>query len=189
MRERAVIASLLNFAVTRVNREMAGGTLEPGVWGTRISKPTGERMAAIVCDKYLVEAAIVNLLRNAVKYSVEVVGPPRVDIAVARHVRVGHAYVDISVSNMSRFIPPEYREVLLDPFTRYIDDPETAQKRGMGLGLHLVSEIAKAHGGGVSVNQSRDIGGRATAYRTTFTIRLAGDLSLGSYSASTRSEL
>jgi signal transduction histidine kinase len=184
--ERTVVASVLNFAVTRVNREIAGGILDPGVEGIRIGKPTGDRMAAIVCDRYLVEAAVVNLLRNAVKYSTEAPKLPVVDIAVTRVAQGEQSHFDISVSNTAGYIPPEYRQSLLDPFTRFTDDPDSARKRGMGLGLHLVNEIAEVHHGAVIISQSRESSNQPAVYRTTFTIRIAGDLTPGLYPMSMR---
>jgi PAS domain S-box-containing protein len=60
-------------------------------------------------------------------------------------------------------IPPALLPTIFDPFltTRH----PRAQSRGLGLGLFIVREIARAHGGSVDVSSSEGVG-------TTFSIRL-----------------
>ena len=58
------------------------------------------------------------------------------------------ATVRIEVENTGT-IPPEIRETIFSPFVRSTDS-----SRGAGLGLYIVEQIAKAHGGSVSVRTS-----------------------------------
>ena len=56
--------------------------------------------------------------------------------------------VRIEVENTGT-IPPEIRDTIFSPFVRSADS-----SRGTGLGLYIVEQIAKAHGGSVSVRTS-----------------------------------
>lgn len=55
------------------------------------------------------------------------------------------------VANQGKAIPPEVTSRLFEPFFR--GDGE-ADKSGLGLGLHIASEIAKAHGGALVAKSS-----------------------------------
>ena len=58
-------------------------------------------------------------------------------------------------------IPPAAQEQLFQPFSRGSDQPG---QRGLGLGLYIASEIAKVHGGTLTVASSPD--------ETRFTFRM-----------------
>jgi signal transduction histidine kinase len=90
-----------------------------------------------------------NLLTNALAYS-----PPDQPVQVELHGR--EKAVEITVSNAGTAIPPEEREVLFDPFRR---GRTAGEHRGLGLGLFIVEQIARAHGGEVRVESA---GGRTT---------------------------
>jgi signal transduction histidine kinase len=90
-----------------------------------------------------------NLLTNALAYS-----PP--DQPVQVELRGSESAVEIAVSNAGPVIPPEEREVLFDPFRRGLT---AGEHRGLGLGLFIVEQIARAHGGEVRVESA---GGRTT---------------------------
>ena len=95
-----------------------------------------------------------NLLGNALAY-----GPA--DEAVRVSVRGREQGVEIAVENGGAEIPEGDRESLFDPFRR----GRTGQKtRGLGLGLFIVQQIARAHGGDVRVESSPG--------RTVFTVTL-----------------
>lgn len=87
-----------------------------------------------------------NLLQNALTYG-------RTGDEVVVEVRGG----TIAVSNSGPEIPEADLAVLFDPFRRGREAP--SQSRGLGLGLFIVQQIARAHGGDVSVGSS---GGRVT---------------------------
>ena len=65
--------------------------------------------------------------------------------------------VEIAVSNSGPVIPEEERGVLFDPFRRGRQSAD--HPRGLGLGLFIVQQIARAHGGEVSVESGE---GRTT---------------------------
>ena len=60
-------------------------------------------------------------------------------------------------------IPPSILPMLFDPFRGSRPRPDAS--RGLGLGLFIVKEIARAHGGTVQVSSTADHG-------TTFVVRL-----------------
>jgi len=80
-----------------------------------------------------------NLLQNAVAY-----GPAGEPIEVA--VRGFDGQVEIEVANGGTAIPEDSLQTLFDPFRRG-DSPATSAHKGLGLGLFIVQQIARAHGG------------------------------------------
>jgi signal transduction histidine kinase len=85
-----------------------------------------------------------NLLTNAIIY-----GDPKQPIQVETEV-TGREFT-LSVTNAGPPIPEAAMERLFQPFFRGEVQPS---QHGLGLGLHIASEIAKAHGGGFSVSSS-----------------------------------
>ena len=92
-----------------------------------------------------------NLLTNALRYGEGVV---RIEGR-----RVGHA-IELSIHNGGAPITPDLLPIVFQAFERGAQD-----RVGLGLGLFIVREIVKSHGGDVSVASSAEVG-------TTFTIRL-----------------
>lgn len=84
-----------------------------------------------------------NLLENALAHS-------PVDSAVAIAVTAGPGRVEIIVENDGPPIPDPVLGRLFDPFRRGAARRGKAA-RGLGLGLYIVDQIARAHGGDVSV--------------------------------------
>jgi sigma-B regulation protein RsbU (phosphoserine phosphatase) len=60
---------------------------------------------------------------------------------------------ELSVANGGRAIPPLAMEYLFQPFFRGTVRPS---QQGLGLGLHLVSEIARAHSGRIAVSSTQE---------------------------------
>jgi len=69
---------------------------------------------------------------------------------------------EISVHNFGDPIPPQQQASLFQPLVR---GTEGGAVRSVGLGLYIVSEIAKAHGGEVTVRSTEDEG---TTFLATF---------------------
>lgn len=84
--------------------------------------------------------AISNLVANAIQH-----GRDPIVIELSDH----GEHVDITVRNAGE-IDPAVRHSLFDPFKR----GRGAYSGGLGLGLYIVCEIAKAHGGSVHVDSS-----------------------------------
>jgi signal transduction histidine kinase len=72
-------------------------------------------------------------------------------------------FVEVRVHNRGNPIPPELQARIFEPFTRA---ESAADREGLGLGLFIVREIVRAHGGTVEVASGEGEG-------TTFTVRLS----------------
>jgi sigma-B regulation protein RsbU (phosphoserine phosphatase) len=69
--------------------------------------------------------------------------------------------LEIAVCNRGNPIPPEAMERLFSPFSRGESSPS---EQGLGLGLYIASEIARAHGGRIDVTSTPEL--------TCFTFRM-----------------
>lgn len=98
----------------------------------------------VECDRFRVGQLFSNLLGNALTH-----GTPDVPIRVeaATHGSV----FDLSVTNGGECIPPAVLENLFQPFFRAASRPG---QKGLGLGLYIASEIARAHDGDLTVSSS-----------------------------------
>lgn len=106
-------------------------------------------------DSKRLRQLLANLVNNAVVH-----GDPTEAIEV--DAEANGAGVEIRVTNQGEPIPPHIIGRLFEPFVR----PNSENPRpGLGLGLYIASEIAKGHGGSLSVTSSRETG-------TTFMLRL-----------------
>ncbi|WP_245448275.1 HAMP domain-containing sensor histidine kinase [Neorhizobium sp. T6_25] len=110
----------------------------------------------VFVDAGRVGQLVSNLLGNALSHGAE-------DKPVGLSARVAGHDLIISVSNGGDPIPPETIGRLFQPFFRG-GDAAGRHEQGLGLGLHIASEIAKAHGGTLSVSSS--------AEKTTFEFRM-----------------
>lgn len=75
----------------------------------------------------------------------------------------GGSGLELSVSNEADPIPPEIQARLFEPFSR---GDSTTYKEGLGLGLYIAAEIAKSHGGTLTVF--------STPEETRFTFSMPG---------------
>jgi signal transduction histidine kinase len=117
---------------------------------SHVDVPNGLRF-----DPVRLQQLLANLLNNAVAH-----GDTRRPIRVDGRLEDGSIFLD--VTNFGTPINPATQVMLFQPFYR----PESATPRpGLGLGLFIASEIARAHGGTLTVCSSMDDG-------TCFTLRL-----------------
>jgi signal transduction histidine kinase len=106
----------------------------------------GDRLAQLVS----------NLLSNAVHYS-------PLDSPVHIETRGEERELVLTVHNTGAPIPPEVLPRLFQPMQRGV--AEVSQARSVGLGLYIVDQVVRAHGGRVEVASTAEAG-------TTFTVRL-----------------
>jgi signal transduction histidine kinase len=111
--------------------------------------------AAVRGDRVLLRRLVRNLIDNARRHA----GDESPEIAVATH--DGSAV--LSVRDRGAGVPPEERERIFEPFYRPAGFAESG--RGAGLGLALVRQIARSHGGDITC-EAADGGG------TRFVVRL-----------------
>jgi len=104
-------------------------------------------------DATLVERVVDNLVGNALKYAE---GP--VTVAVQRN----GAGAMLEVADEGTGLDAADRERV---FQRFFRGSSAAGTQGLGLGLSLVAEVAKWHGGGASVDARQ---GGGTVFRVTF---------------------
>ena len=107
--------------------------------GTVLLDVNGDDSARL--DPARVEQVVCNLVTNALKH-----GAPGAPVKVS--VSENGAGVRLEVTNRGTPLPPHLVPALFDPF-RSGDAPGS-----VGLGLFIVREIARAHGGSVSVRSS-----------------------------------
>lgn len=110
----------------------------------------------------LLYRAVYNLVENAIKYN-----HPSGKVTVTLHPRkvildassqphpADCAFIEISDTGIG--ISPEYQEKIFAPFFR-VDKSRSRAMGGAGLGLALVTEIARQHGGQVKVLESNEKG-------------------------------
>jgi signal transduction histidine kinase len=103
--------------------------------GYEIAFENAAGLTQISGDEGAIERAIANLIQNAIQY-----GGRSGKIVV----RVSPS--TISVTDDGPGVPPGDRERVFEPFYR-----SSAGSRGAGLGLNLVQEIARLHGGRVEI--------------------------------------
>ncbi|MFZ6640155.1 GAF domain-containing sensor histidine kinase [Undibacterium sp. TC4M20W] len=108
------------------------------------------------CDAGRLSQLLSNLLKNALVH-----GAP--DTPVHVQVQLNEGMLEVSVTNAGQAIPPDVLLQLFKPFWR--SSPAMGND-GLGLGLYIVAEIARSHGGTVDAQSN------TTA--TTFTFRVMG---------------
>lgn len=116
----------------------------------------------VIGSYLLLYRAVYNLVENAIKYNY-----PSGKVTVTLH--PGKVILDassqphpadcafIEISDTGIGISPEYQEKIFAPFFR-VDKSRSRAMGGAGLGLALVTEIARQHGGQVKVLESNEKG-------------------------------
>jgi signal transduction histidine kinase len=99
----------------------------------------------VSCDRHRIGRLLSNLLGNAIAYG-DPDQPIRIDGRTDNHV------FELSVANSGKPIPPDTLEKLFAPFAR--GGEVKSNRHGLGLGLYIASEIAKAHGGTLSATST-----------------------------------
>jgi len=103
----------------------------------------GTSHATVRGDKDHLEQVLINLITNAIKYSPEA---DKVDISVA----ASSDAVQIDVRDYGAGIPKAAQEKIFDRFYR-VQDEKNRGVLGLGMGLHIASEIVKRHKGKLTV--------------------------------------
>ena len=110
---------------------------------------------AVRCDLGRLQQVASNLLANALTH-----GLPDSPIKIGA--RADESDLVLEVWNAGEPIPAESLGKIFEPFWRH---SVSASRNGLGLGLHICSQIVRAHQGRISVTSTREGG-------TQFTVRL-----------------
>lgn len=114
--------------------------------------------AEVDWDPDRIEQVLENLVGNALKYS-----PERTPVRLGW--RRAESEIVIEVSNTGAPIPSSLLPHVFEPFRRGTHRDSAAARNGVGLGLYIVSNIVRQHGGTISVQSSEEAG-------TQFTVTL-----------------
>ena len=105
----------------------------------------------LLADPSLFQQLLNNLVSNAIKYT-----PPQGKIKF--NAKVFGDLVEFSLSNTTFLSLDGIDDRIFQRFYRHLNDPniDTQRPKGDGLGLSLCQEIAKAHGGTLSLHKGPD---------------------------------
>lgn len=113
-----------------------------------------ETVIPVVCDPDAISLALVNLINNAVKYTLP---GGEVEVSLRREAgRPGH--VEIAVQDSGIGIPSGELEAVFSGFYRTQQGKKTAA--GTGLGLKIAKEFIEAHGSALKVESETGKGAR-----------------------------
>jgi two-component system osmolarity sensor histidine kinase EnvZ len=143
--EAADVSEIVKDAAAAAVRARAGGADR-----LKVDAPEG---VILPIKRNALKRCAINLIDNALKHGAHV------SVSLARHGRV----VEIVVDDDGPGIPEDRREEAFRPFHR-LDQGRNLQKGGVGLGLAIARDIARAHGGDLTLGQSA-MGGLRAAIR------------------------
>jgi signal transduction histidine kinase len=135
---------ILQQVVNELRLGAAGRTIE-----TDVALPD-----RVNCDRARLGQMVSNLLANGLTHGAS-------EAPVQIHASTNDGELMLSVVNQGEPIPPATMERLFQPFFRGGAQPS---ENGLGLGLYIASEIAKAHGGAIDI--------ASTPQETRFTFRM-----------------
>lgn len=159
-RMSGLISDILDFARSRLGEgldlnchcELLDHTLEQVIaelqyaWPKRIIETGMALDEPVYCDSSRIAQLLSNLLANALTHG-------RADGPVVVNASSRNGLFELSVTNSGNPIPAAAQECLFQPYTRATISPN---QQGLGLGLYIASEIARAHHGRLDFSSSTD---------------------------------
>jgi len=94
-------------------------------------------------DRLGITSTLINLIENALKYSPK---PASIDIQTIAN----NENIAISIADQGLGIPDKEKKKVFEKFYR-VGSEDTRETKGTGLGLFIVNEIVKAHGGIINI--------------------------------------
>jgi signal transduction histidine kinase len=144
----------LNKQVTELHRMLKEvlNKIKPQIEEKRLTFEVSipEKLPEPRIDKDKIATVLVNLLGNAVKYT-----PAGGRVAFRIHATDQNLEIDVEDTGVG--ITENELPKVFDKFFRS-DDPRVQEQKGTGLGLALVQEVVRLHGGRVSVDSEIDKG-------------------------------
>jgi len=129
---------LLGDVLRRANDEMRAAGRNVAI------EAPGHLPETVSCDAKYMSRALVNVVRNAVRYA-----GSKVAVTIER----AGPRTAIHVDDDGPGVPPEQRERLFEPFTR-LENSRNRDTGGVGLGLAIVKSVAEWHGGEARISDS-----------------------------------
>ena len=115
-----------------------------------IRYPDSDEITIWQGDKDGLQSVILNLLENAAKYSD---GTPEIEVLL----REGNERLYLSIADQGIGIDDREKTRIFDKFYR-VGSEDTRKTKGTGLGLFIVRQIIRAHGGRISVADNKPKG-------------------------------
>ena len=152
---RLMVDSFLNYS-----RDMTGDPVEDvdlvalvTSLATRFEPPLYLKFLGIPRNVALREIPILraleNLILNAMRYG------DKVELTIEYH----DAEIRITVCDNGEGIPADRREQAIQPFVRLEEARTQSKGSGVGLGLAIVADVARSHGGSLVLTDCKELGG------------------------------
>lgn len=129
--------------------------------GLKLDRRTPPNLPAMRVDKEKIISLLINLMGNAVKYTL-----PGGEVKLS--VELQADFVRIHIEDTGIGIPEDALDKIFERFYR-CQDPRTSDQVGNGLGLALAKEVALLHGGDLTVQSEINKGSRFTLHLPTGT--------------------
>lgn len=119
-------------------------------WPDRIIHLEVENDLTLPGDEQMIQTVISNLVENAIKYSRQ---PEEINVLV----KSKNEFIELSVSDEGIGIAEEEKQRIFSKFYR-VGNENTRKTKGTGLGLYIIKNIVKLHGGSVEVKANHPKG-------------------------------
>jgi len=117
--------------------------------GHSVALNTGDNLAIPIRPNAL-KRCLTNLIENAMHYAASGTdAPAHVEIAATRH----PTFVEITIDDSGPGIAAEYRDEAFKAFSR-LDSARRSDTAGVGLGLTIARDVARSHGGDLTLHDS-----------------------------------
>jgi nitrogen-specific signal transduction histidine kinase len=103
-------------------------------------------------DKFYLGTAIINILNNAIKYGGN-------KLTVNYFIDQNESSHCITIQDNGIGIEPKYQKYIFEKFFR-VNEKDTHNFKGLGLGLYYTKQIIRAHNGSISVESKTDEGSK-----------------------------
>lgn len=107
-------------------------------------------------DVQMIQTVLSNLVENAIKYS-------KPDEAIEIHLSKLNDTISLTVADQGMGIPADERQRVFTKFYR-IGNENTRKTKGTGLGLYIIKNIVKLHGGSIEIVANNPKGSRFNVY-------------------------
>jgi two-component system osmolarity sensor histidine kinase EnvZ len=134
---------------TELAGEIAADARRKGIELTLYSQIETPDEPSFEMRRLALKRCLTNLVDNAASYSAR----------VSLSTRMTRRFLEFSVEDDGPGIPEDKRETVLRPFTRLDEARNQNVASGVGLGLSIAQDIARAHGGSLQLDDSPRLGG------------------------------